>query len=462
MMQDPGRSTRRRWLDAATGHLTSRLGWFVVGGTVVLLAISLLSPAQRDRAAPATPQESGELVILSGKDESRVPPTGQGSSTATPSNAPDPDTGVRAELINEWNHLHPETPARIEEASGDATKQHAEMVARAQSGAGDVDIYNLDVPWVAEFASAHYILPLDRVDENDFLAKPIATCKYQGKTWARPFNTDAGLLFYRADLVAEQDLPFRLPPDLSFVERLKRKDPKLATGYVGQLADYEGLTVNAMEAIWSAGGEVVNKDGDVAIDSAAAKLGLRQLAEEPSDPQVDARTYQEDDSTRAFREGKVALMRNWPVAYRRIKEGGEKAPSGVDVSANFAVAALRTPSVLGGQDLAISADTKKPLAARALIEFLIDPTRQKKLFEKGGLAAVRTSVYQDPGVRAQRPYADILRKAVDKAEPRPITPHYAVFSEAFRRVVNEALDNGGNLPSDAVRVLSDALQGYIR
>jgi multiple sugar transport system substrate-binding protein len=217
-----------------------------------------------------------------------------------------------------------------------------------------------------------------------------------------------------------------------------------------------------MEAIWSAGGEVVNKDGDVAIDSAAAKLGLRQLAEEPSDPQVDARTYQEDDSTRAFREGRVALMRNWPVAYRRIKEGGEKAPSGVDVSANFAVAALRTPSVLGGQDLAISADTKKPLAARALIEFLIDPKRQKKLFEKGGLAAVRTSVYQDPGVRAQRPYADILRKAVDKAEPRPITPHYAVFSEAFRRVVNEALDNGGNLPSDAVRVLSDALQGYIR
>jgi len=53
-----------------------------------------------------------------------------------------------------------------------------------------------------------------------------------------------------------------------------------AAGYVGQLADYEGRTVTALELIWGAGGEVVDDDGRVLPgddDITAVHTGRRGL-----------------------------------------------------------------------------------------------------------------------------------------------------------------------------------------
>jgi hypothetical protein len=41
-----------------------------------------------------------------------------------------------------------------------------------------------------------------------------------------------------------------------------------------------------------------------------------------------------------------------------------------------------------------------------------------------------------------------------------VTPHYPRFTEVFRQIVLSALRNGGQLPANAVKALSDALRGY--
>ena len=426
-----------RVLSVAKERLSGWPGGLVIGVTATLLALSL-TPLVRNHDGAAEP--SGELVIVSGQDDSN----GQ----------------VRQKLINEWNSHNPNHPARIVSLSSNADAQHSQMLAMAQAG-DRADIYNLDVTWVAEFASASYIKPLTGVNTAGFLKNPLDTGFYEGQRWALPFNTDAGLLFYRTDLV--KDLPRYLPPDPNYARQFLR--PPLTAAYAGQFADYEGLTVNALEAIWGAGGNVVDKDLRVTIDSAATVKGLRRLADARYPPGGTLRYAlgdQEADATKAFTDGQVALMRNWPVQFNRIKPAESGSKSAVDVAGNFEVAKLPTPSVLGGQDLAVAANSPRPQTARQLIEFLTSPASQAKLFADG-FAPVRASTYDDPQIRKPR-YAATLKAAVEAARARPMTPHYILFSAAFRDIVDDAIADKGDLPPGAVRTLANALKGqrYIR
>lgn len=94
---------------------------------------------------------------------------------------------------------------RIVEVPSTATAAHSQFAANAQSGSDDVDIYNLDVTWIAEFAANGWLRPLDRtrINEHAFLAKPLAAGRYDGELWALPFNTDVPLLYYRKDLLGD-------------------------------------------------------------------------------------------------------------------------------------------------------------------------------------------------------------------------------------------------------------------
>jgi multiple sugar transport system substrate-binding protein len=435
------RRTLTTWL---AGLRATDTPWFwlalcAVAALVVTLVVTVVVPLANDPAAT----EKGELVILSGRDDSV--------------------SGQRQVLINEWNRLNPDNPARIVGLSGLADQQRNEMVKHAQSGKSTVDIYNLDVTWTAEFAEAGYIKKLDEdaVDVSGFLDKPLATCRYDGELYALPFNTDAGLLYYRKDLVP-------LAPDSW--DAIKSEtlrvfsgphDPALVAGYATQLDNYEGLTVNVLEAIRAAGGEAVNDDGELVIDLSNPRVnqeGVDRLRARPGeDPQIilrDSRRHNEAESTRAFRDGEVLFMRNWPVAYRTLVQstGGDTGAG----SPPFAVTQLPGGSVLGGQNLAISSNSSKPRAAQELIEFLTDERSQQLLFERGGFAATRGVIYSDPAVLGRYEYAQDLLKAINGAIPRPRSACYERFSKVFRNTVTEALQTGNPLPVDFADQLASA------
>ncbi|GGS42446.1 extracellular solute-binding protein [Actinokineospora fastidiosa] len=395
---------------------------FVIGVLVTMVATQYVVPA----LAGGDGAEDGELVILSGLDQS--------------------EGGQRQALVDQWNDIRPANPARIVELPANADQAHSEMVAHAQSGAEQVDIYNLDVTWMAEFADAGFIRPLEDADTTGFLEKPLRTCRYDGKLWGLPFNTDAGLLYYRRDIV---DVPPETASEMR--ETIEEAKPDgMRAGLTTQLADYEGLTVAVHEAVWAAGGEVVGADGRVALDSDEAQAALRRLADDVRDADVNLQASLEFDelaSTHAFGAGQALFMRNWPVAYRTLGD-----------SVEFGVTPLPGGSVLGGQNLAVAAKSERPRAAQELIEFLTDPRSQQILFERGGLAATRDIIYLDSAVTSRYPYAKTLETAIQNARLRPVTPHYTAFSECLRGVVRELLVTG-SLPPDAVDRLARCLEG---
>ena len=421
----------RPWRSLISRHRgwSGLLAGVALGVVGTLLATHLVKPGTK-------PLEPGTITILSGEDSAV--------------------DSQRDALIQQWNKLPGVPHAKLVPLKGDADAHYSAMVAEAERGDSEVDVFNLDVPWMTQFIERGYLRPLEKgVDESGFLRKPLETCKHDDRLWALPFNTDAGLLFYRQSVVSGPPSSWHAMTKMASDVLL---DPSMSfeAGYIGQLADYEGLTVNAIEAIWSAGGAVVDSDGEVVVDSPEAREGLWRLAQGllETNPQIilpEAKLAKETTSMEAFRDGKVIFMRNWPVAYRQIAQK----------ESDFNVAVLPGPSVLGGQNLAIAKSSDQPRAAQKLIEFLTSERSQQILFERGGLAATRHLVYQDVKVRDQYPYAQTLLNAVQGARLRPLTRNYPVFSAEFRRGVQYALGHSGEWPPGFTQRLSDALQGKV-
>jgi multiple sugar transport system substrate-binding protein len=227
-----------------------------------------------------------------------------------------------------------------------------------------------------------------------------------------------------------------------------------------QWSNEEILTVNALEAMWAAGGEVVTRDGRLVQneDTSAVEFddgaldGLRKLARAYNDREIsllDESAPNGSRSTDAFKAGRALYMRNWPVANDVLRDlsSGSTMP--------FRVAGMKWDSVLGGQNLAIAESTDQPRAAQAFIEFMASPASQLLLFEVGGFAPVRTETYSVAS-SVSRSYAQELRTAVEQARHRPVTPCYIRFSEEFHNGIARALNNNGNLEPDLPRILSSA------
>lgn len=341
--------------------------------------------------------------------------------------------------------------AKVRELSGVADYQHSEMIATARSGACLADLYLLDTPWIAEFAEAELIAPVDEseVDLGVLYRNVRETGRYDGRLWAVPFNTDAPLLYYWKDLTGldERTVPGRWADLKKAAMEVTTSGSRLSGGYATQLDEYEGLTVNLLELVRTYGDDIKPgaAPGRRALESALTDLfsvsGGRPLIAASSVGAKEKETIDE------FRARRVAFMRNWPYAYGVLAEaGGDR----------LGVAAFPGAKVLGGQSLAVAAGLpeNRRAAAYELLRHLIDERQQRFLFTCGGFAPVRPDAYDpiDPtqcpantqGTTKKKvtlhPEARFVDQAIRQAAPRPVTPYYPQFSRALQARLHESLD----------------------
>ncbi|MFD2355157.1 extracellular solute-binding protein [Nonomuraea ferruginea] len=106
-------------------------------------------------------------------------------------------------LLDRWNQAHPAEKVTLIELPEAADEQRAQMVANLQARSTRYDVLGLDVVWTAEFAENGWIIPLERgsFPLDKFLPPVVKTAIYKDKLWAVPYTSNAGLLYYRTDLV---------------------------------------------------------------------------------------------------------------------------------------------------------------------------------------------------------------------------------------------------------------------
>ncbi|WP_039932199.1 ABC transporter substrate-binding protein [Streptomyces viridochromogenes] len=375
-------------------------------------------------------------------------------------------TGYLGPLLEGWNRTHPGEKVTLVELPDSADETQAQMVTDLRDGdRSRFDVLNIDVNWTPEFAAAGWIRPLprDRFPLKSFLPPVVDTATYDGQLYAVPYVTNAGLLLYRKDVLAEEGVP----PPRTWAE-LERYAKTLAPkhgldGYAGQFLPYEGLTVNAAEAVYSAGGSILGDEGErVTVDSAAAREGIGFLARGVREGWIpkEALTYKEEESKQAFQDGRLLFLRNWPYAYVGASAQGSK------VAGKVGAVPLPGPdgpgkSVLGGSNLAVSTHTRHPDSAARLLAYLTGENVQRQVLTRGALPPVRADLYQDPALIRRFPYLPTLRESVLSAEPRPKSPRYDQVSLVVQAVVHDAMA-GHETPSAAVRRLARELAAVSR
>jgi trehalose/maltose transport system substrate-binding protein len=297
---------------------------------------------------------------------------------------------------------------------------------------------------------------------KDYFQRIIENNTVGGKLVSIPLYTDAGILYYRTDLLEKYG--YKEPPktweELAAMAK-KIQDGERAAGnpdfqgFVFQGKASESVTCDALEWIYSyGGGSVIEPDKKVTINNPNAIKALDTARSWVGTiSPVGVSTYGEEEARNIWRAGNAAFMRNWPYAYAL------GADSKSAVSGKFDVTVLpkggdngSNAACLGGWQLMISVYSRVVDASADLVRYLSSTEVQKKRAINFSILPTRPSLYSDPDVLARNPFFKIMLDVFNNAVARPSTvtgASYNQLSTAFFQNVNEVL-TGAESGKDAV------------
>jgi len=341
----------------------------------------------------------------------------------------------------------------------------------AQSSEGDV--FQIDVIWPGDLAE-HF------VDLNEYGGAEQAADHFpaivenntvDGKLVGIPWFTDAGMLYYRTDLLEKYgyDSPPTTWDDMQEMAQTIQDGERSEGnqdfwGFVWQGNAYEGLTCDALEWIRSNnGGTIISPDKVITINNENAIEIVDQAAGwvDTISP-AGVTGFGEEEARAVWQAGNAAFMRNWPYAYSLGQADDSVIKDQFDVSP--LPAGKGSPAAtLGGWQLAVSKYSEHPAEAADLAFFLASADQQKIRAVEGSFNPTIRSLYQDPDVLAAAPFMGSLFDVFTNAVARPSTataPQYAETSTLFYNAVHSVLTGDSNA-TDAFAELELDLQDLL-
>jgi multiple sugar transport system substrate-binding protein len=335
-------------------------------------------------------------------------------------------------------------------------------------GGSPYDLIMMDTIWLPKFAAAGWLLDLsDRVgsaDLADFLPAHIEGSRYDEKLYRMPIRSDAGLLYYREDLLSQVGAK---PPETfnDLIEASKKLQSSGAVpwGYVWQGRQYEGLSAMFVEVLVGSGGFWIDPDTlEVGLDrpeTVEAIDFLRStLAQHVSPPGVT--TYQEEEARRLFQSGDAAFMRNWPYALPLINGEESEIAGKVGIKPMVHAPNQKSAGALGGWGLGIAKSTPHPDEAWKLVEYYTGAEAQRQLALRNGYLPTRRAIYTDPQVVQKYPYFRDMLNVAETAVLRPPVAQYAQASDILQRYLSAALTNRMN-PQDAMQAAAEETRALL-
>ncbi|MGO1074250.1 ABC transporter substrate-binding protein [Inquilinus sp. CA228] len=380
------------------------------------------------------------------------------------------DTGPNGHLCNEaaraWAEKTGNT-VRIVAAPQSTSEQLGLYQQFLTSKSGDIDVFRVDVIWPGILGS-HFIDLKPYVDQatiDQHFPNIIQGLTRDGQLLALPWYTDAGLLYYRQDLLDKYKLKVpatwaELTETAKAIQEGERKDGNdRFFGFVFQGRAYEGLTCNALEWIASfGGGSIVGPDGKITVNNPQAAKALDLAASWVGTITPDGvLNYIEEDARGVFQSGNAAFMRNWPYAYGlaeaadspiKGKVGAAPLPKGDGEGA-------RNAATLGGWQVAVSKYSAHPKEAADLALYLTGRDEQKRRALKAGLAPTIMALYDDPEIQQARPFFKLTRTLLDGAVARPSAvtgEHYNEVSTLFWNAVHSTLSKNGDAATNLAQL----------
>jgi multiple sugar transport system substrate-binding protein len=346
---------------------------------------------------------------------------------------------------------------RDETLPASTDEQHQFYVMNLESRSYDFDVFSMDVIWVPEFARAGWLRDLSHIlpgtEREEFFPGPLKAVTYGNRVYAVPWYVDAGLLYYREDLLQKYGLsPPKTWKDLVDTAQYVLSKENGLYGFIWQGKQYEGLVCNVLEYFWGNGGEVLKGD-EVTIDSPENIFALQFMRDLIVKYKVTpslVTTATEETTRHIFGNGKALFMRNWPYAWNVFEQEGSAIKGKVGVTHLPSFAGKESTSTLGGWQLGVNRYSKHPEAAEKLVRFLTSSESQKALALTVGYKPARKSLYKDEDLLKNQPFFCSLYEVFMNASPRPVTPYYMMMTQVLQPEFS-AVISGIRKPEQALK-----------
>src|SRR5215218_9377983 len=329
------------------------------------------------------------------------------------------DSINQAGLIKKFNERHKDGfQVTVRVMPSDYGEYFEQLETEFQVGGGGIDVILGDTIWMAEFAANDWISDLSgrfsAEERSAFVDGKIHPASVGEGLYGVPRSLDAGMLYYRRDLLEESG--YSKPPktweELKEMAAKVVKDQGTRYGYIFQGADYEGGVCNGLEFIWP--------------------------------------------------HGDAVFCRLWPPSYWSTSDPKSKVkPGQVGVSPlPVADGQHRTASCLGGDVLMISGFSQMKEEAWEFVRFFANEESQKTRALEVSLLPTRKALYHDREVKEALPMIAEAKEALLNVRPRPVSARYSEMSRVMALQFNNVL-RGNTMPEKAVETLQGELQQIV-
>ncbi len=373
------------------------------------------------------------------------------------------DETVLPSLLHEFEQRHPGLIVREELLPSSSDQQHQYYAMNLDGGKAPFDLLAIDTVWVQEFAKAGWVGRLDDIvpmgEQGAFFPSAIEAATFEGRLYAVPWYIDAGMLYYRQDLLDRYGLTAPSTwDDLVHAATLivNAEQDRQLSGFVWQGKQYEGLICTTLDVLRSYGTDLWTGDLD------QAERGLQFLRDTISTYNISppSTSMADEESTRQiFGAGRAVFMRNWPYAWPLLQRQGSPVRGKIGMVPLPSVPGHTGAPVLGGWLLAVAEKSPRRQMAGELIRFLTSPETQRLIAVKLGYNPTRRALYSDAPVLEARPELTALYPTLLQSQPRPVTPSYILLSQAAQPEVS-ALVVGRKTPREVLNAVRRQADRY--
>jgi trehalose/maltose transport system substrate-binding protein len=362
----------------------------------------------------------------------------------------------------------------IMSVSTDVSQELATLQQLLAAGSADLDVARVDIIWPGLVANSFVDLkpsiPEDVLKQH--FPSIVQNNMVNGKLVAMPWYTDAGVLYYRKDLLEKHG---QKPPETwqelaeiarKVVAAEKKAGNTKLVGYVFQGKAYEGLTCNALEWVDSfGGGTIVDPQGQVTLNNPKAVEAIDFFASLVGNViPKGVLSYDEEGARGAFQTGNAVFMRNWPYAWALANSKDSPVKDKVGVMAlPKGGADGKSSGTLGGWQLGVPKSSKNPALAVDLVKYLTSREEQKRRAMVGAFNPTIMSLYEDEELLKTNPFFRSLYSTFTNAVPRPTITgsKYNQVSTEFRNSVYATLSSNGKAAANLAKAEAK-LKGFTK
>ena len=371
----------------------------------------------------------------------------------------------------EWNEKNPDQQAALQMQLIDHDELHHALSTAVAEGTAP-DMVMIDSVWIAEFANAGFLLPLDELDTdwthneyaNDLYPAFVEANYFGGHFYGLQVEADLSLLWYRKDWFSAERLqpPANWDELVATAQHFARPDVRQRYGlgpypliFPGGQAAGEATVYNLLPLLWSAGGTVL-LNGQVNLDSKLSQEAVRFIADLVNQHAVappDVVNWNWEDVPRRLAHGEAAMALGGSYESQTILEESDweevEFMERIDCCLSPVAPGCEPAATAGGMSYAILRQSQHPELVMGILKLAADKDLIADFCRVTYQNSPRPSM-RDAFTPDVSPLLSKTSRLLSAARARPVTPEYVKVSAQLQTMFETVITKTASV-EDAVR-----------